>query len=65
MAEAVPRGQLDLRTAASTPTYGDELGAAFGSFWSDYQAMTPEAQARAAVQAREYLDNLIGERRAE
>ncbi|MCY1144037.1 hypothetical protein OWR29_39090 [Actinoplanes sp. Pm04-4] len=42
------QGVLDggsLRQAAISDAYGEEVSAAFGDFWSKYQAMSPEEQA--------------------
>ncbi|MDW3845410.1 hypothetical protein NMK34_02165 [Micromonospora sp. BRA006-A] len=42
MATAVQDGQLTLREAATSGTYGDELAGPFVTFWNAYQQMTPE-----------------------
>ncbi|MGW1449634.1 hypothetical protein ACWCO3_15290 [Micromonospora sp. NPDC002411] len=42
MATAIQRGQLTLRQAATSATYGSELTAPFETFWNVYQKMTPE-----------------------
>ncbi|GAA2190835.1 hypothetical protein [Micromonospora lupini] len=42
MAAAVHDGQLTLRQAVTSPTYGGELTAPFQTFWNAYQEMTPE-----------------------
>lgn len=42
MATAVKDGQLTLRQAATSNTYGTELAAPFQTFWTAYQEMTPE-----------------------
>ncbi|MEU7673856.1 hypothetical protein AB0C42_03465 [Micromonospora taraxaci] len=42
MAAAVQDGQLTLRQAATSPTYGAELIAPFQTFWNAYQQMTPD-----------------------
>lgn len=42
MATAVQDGQLTLRQAATSNTYGTELTAPFHTFWTAYQEMTPE-----------------------
>ncbi|WP_435149461.1 hypothetical protein [Micromonospora aurantiaca (nom. illeg.)] len=42
MATAVQDGQLTLREAATSSTYGNELTAPFATFWNAYQEMTPE-----------------------
>lgn len=42
MATAVQDGQLTLREAANSGTYGDALAGPFVSFWTAYQEMTPE-----------------------
>ncbi|MET7970882.1 hypothetical protein [Micromonospora sp. NPDC005305] len=42
MATAVQDGQLTLRQAATSNTYGTELTASFQTFWTAYQEMTPE-----------------------
>ncbi|MFE9959256.1 hypothetical protein [Micromonospora sp. NPDC005299] len=42
MATAVQEGQLTLRQAASSNTYGAELTAPFHTFWNAYQEMTSE-----------------------
>ncbi|MGK5441805.1 hypothetical protein ACSNN7_08280 [Micromonospora sp. URMC 105] len=42
MATAVKDGQLTLRQAATSDTYGSELAAPFQTFWTAYQEMTPE-----------------------
>ncbi|NYH44762.1 hypothetical protein HNR22_004489 [Micromonospora jinlongensis] len=41
MASAVQDGQLTLRQATTSPTYGTELTAPFQTFWNEYQKMTP------------------------
>ncbi|WP_262285443.1 hypothetical protein [Micromonospora sp. MA102] len=42
MATAVQDGQLNLRQAAASNTYGVELTAPFHTFWTAYQEMTPK-----------------------
>lgn len=42
MAIAVQDGQLTLRQAAISTTYGAELAAPFQTFWTAYQEMTPD-----------------------
>ncbi|MEW1586352.1 hypothetical protein AB0283_12960 [Micromonospora vinacea] len=52
MATAVQHGQLTLRKAATSPTYGTELAAPFQTFWNVYQRMTPEARDDLASRSR-------------
>ncbi|MBF5032426.1 hypothetical protein IRY44_21970 [Micromonospora sp. ANENR4] len=42
MATAVRDGELTLRQAATSDTYGAELAAPFQTFWNAYEKMTPE-----------------------
>ncbi|MEU1237854.1 hypothetical protein ABZ399_27130 [Micromonospora aurantiaca] len=42
MATAVQDGELTLRQAATSDTYGAELTAPFQTFWNAYEKMTPE-----------------------
>ncbi|MEV4462773.1 hypothetical protein AB0J51_04035 [Micromonospora echinofusca] len=42
MAAAVRDGELSLRQAANSDTYGDELTQPFRAFWSTYQEMTSQ-----------------------
>ncbi|MEU7770995.1 hypothetical protein AB0C44_06680 [Micromonospora taraxaci] len=52
MATAVQHGQLTLRQAATSPTYGTELTAPFQTFWNAYQKMTPEERNDLASRSR-------------
>jgi hypothetical protein len=58
MADAVLRGDVDLRRAALSDAYGAELGTAFQRFWSTYREMDPADRERAVRQAEEHLDGL-------
>ncbi|MEH1167345.1 hypothetical protein V6V47_18365 [Micromonospora sp. CPCC 205539] len=51
MATAVQNGDLTLRAAIASGTYGDELATAFDDFWTTYQEMTPEGRDSLAEQA--------------
>ncbi|GAB3818019.1 hypothetical protein [Micromonospora zhanjiangensis] len=42
MAAAVQNGELSLRQAVASESYGSELAAPFRTFWTSYQQMTPE-----------------------
>ncbi|MEH1166738.1 hypothetical protein V6V47_15275 [Micromonospora sp. CPCC 205539] len=52
MAAAVQDGQLTLRQAATSPTYGTELTASFQTFWKAYREMSPEERHELAARSR-------------
>ncbi|MBG6068146.1 hypothetical protein [Micromonospora ureilytica] len=52
MATAVQQGQLTLREAATSPTYGTELTAPFQTFWNAHQQMTPDERNDLASRSR-------------
>ncbi|GIE31907.1 hypothetical protein Ait01nite_049520 [Actinoplanes italicus] len=56
MAREVLAGRTDLRTALREPAYGEHLGAAFGRFWTDFQAMSPDERDRLVKDTRQKLD---------
>ncbi|MGW9196633.1 hypothetical protein [Micromonospora chersina] len=51
MATAVQEGQLTLRQAAASNTYGTELTTPFHTFWTAYQEMTPEERVDLAARS--------------
>lgn len=51
MANAVKDGQLTLRQAATSNTYGTELAAPFQTFWTAHQEMTPEERDNLAARS--------------
>jgi hypothetical protein len=46
MATALQNGELGLREAAASSTYGNELAQPFRAFWQTYQKMTPDERDR-------------------
>jgi hypothetical protein len=61
MAEGVLSGGLDLRRAAMSDVYGDELGSAFGAFWSEYETMDEAQRTELVGNAEQQLDALLDE----
>jgi hypothetical protein len=59
MAEGVLDGRLDLRTAAMSDAYGEELGTAFGQFWSYYEHLDDQQRQELVGQAEDQLDQLL------
>jgi hypothetical protein len=59
MAEGVLNGEVDLRQAAMSDAYGDELGAAFGRFWSRYEQLDQRERDDLVRQTEEQLDELL------
>jgi hypothetical protein len=59
MAEGILDGHLDLRHAAMSDTYGDQLGAAFGRFWSHYQDLDPADRDQLVARTQRQLDELL------
>ncbi|GAA1805623.1 hypothetical protein HC028_03390 [Planosporangium flavigriseum] len=59
MAEGVLSGHVDLRQAAMSDAYGDELGAAFGRFWSHYEQLDQRERDELVRQAGQQLDELL------
>jgi hypothetical protein len=58
MAREVLAGRVDLRTALREPAYGEQLGAAFGRFWGDFQTMSPDERDRLVKDTRQRLDEM-------
>jgi hypothetical protein len=46
MAAAVQNGELGLREAIASNTYGNELAQPFRAFWQTYQEMAPDERDR-------------------
>ena len=59
MAEGILAGNLDPREAAGSAAYGDELGTAFGSFWTRYQQLGPDERAELVEATERELDDLL------
>jgi hypothetical protein len=59
MAEGVLTGHVDLRQAAMSDAYGDELGSAFGRFWSHYEQLDQQERDELVRQAEQQLDELL------
>jgi hypothetical protein len=59
MAEGVLSGHVDLRQAAMSDTYGDELGSAFGRFWSHYEQLDQRERDELVRQTEVQLDELL------
>jgi hypothetical protein len=59
LAEGVLSGHVDLRQAAMSDTYGDELGSAFGRFWSHYEQLDQQERDELVQQTAEQLDELL------
>jgi hypothetical protein len=59
MADGVLSGQLDLREAAMSDAYGEELGVAFGRFQTYFDALDEEERQELVGQAEERLDELL------
>ncbi|HEX8347722.1 MAG TPA: hypothetical protein VF657_23760 [Actinoplanes sp.] len=55
MADAVLKGELAVRDATHSDIYGSAIGVAFGTFWTAYQAMTPEARTELAEPGHQHL----------
>jgi hypothetical protein len=64
MAEGVLSGRVDLRQAAASDVYGEELGAGFRRFWADYEQLDPEEREELARQAARQIDELRDPRQA-
>ncbi len=63
MADGVLDGNVDLRHAAMSGTYGSEIGTAFNRFWTDYQHLEPADRDQLAADAQQQLDELLDEPR--
>ncbi|MGA5304602.1 hypothetical protein ACPCHT_32155 [Nucisporomicrobium flavum] len=59
MAQGVLAGDVDLRQAAMSDAYGDELGAAFGQFWTRWEQLDDEERAQLVVRTEHQLDDLL------
>jgi hypothetical protein len=59
MAEGVLSGHVDLRDAAMSEAYGDELGSAFERFWSHYEQLDEQDRDELVRQTQEQLDVLL------
>ncbi|KKK03061.1 hypothetical protein [Micromonospora sp. HK10] len=56
LAHGILKGDMPLRTAGLTSTYGGAVGEAFGSFWAYYSQLDPEE--RQELEATAYGDDL-------
>ncbi|GII25491.1 hypothetical protein [Planosporangium mesophilum] len=63
LADGVLGGHVDLRQAAMSDAYSDELGAAFGRFWSHYEQLDQRERDELVGQTEQQLDNLLDEPR--
>jgi hypothetical protein len=57
MAHAVLAGDIPLRDATASDTYGTELTKPFQQFWTTYQNMTPEERDQLIASGEEQLGN--------
>lgn len=55
MARAVLNGEIQLREAARSSTYGAAMGESFETFWARYRQLSPEERADLEASGREYL----------
>lgn len=56
MAKAVLDGELRLRDATQSDTYGSALSEAFVTFWTKYEDMSPEERAELAGLGCQYIE---------
>ncbi|GAA2548059.1 hypothetical protein GCM10010435_16760 [Winogradskya consettensis] len=56
MAEGVLNDQIDLRQAAMSQAYGDEIGAAFNEFAGYFTKLDPEERDRIVQETQHQLD---------
>ncbi|MFI7426098.1 hypothetical protein ACIBPB_03855 [Micromonospora sp. NPDC049836] len=61
LARGILKGDISLRAAALTSTYGGAVGEAFGSFWAYYSQLDPEE--RQELEATAYGDDRDAEAR--
>jgi hypothetical protein len=59
MARSVLNDGHPLRDLALSATYGDELGAAFDTFWTKYQSMSPDEQTELQDLGRSHVDSAM------
>lgn len=59
MAEGVLDGHVDLRQAAMSDAYGDELGSAMQRFETHYEALDPDERTELVDNAERQLDEVL------
>jgi hypothetical protein len=59
MAEGVMNGQVNLRDAARSDVYGEELGLAFGRFWTYFEELDESERDELVHKTQGQLDELL------